>query len=313
MFHLLDCETDFQTRSMAAAVAGDGAVTLGRRGKLRDVWAAARVLRERRGAVHAWGNRALIAAAIAGSRPIVYTPPMEMSAGAWKVAVWVARRRDATVICPTEAVRNALCRRGIAPDRCRLIRPGTDGAAGNDSGLRRELGLRENDFVVLAPGESTRAAEHNLGLWATAIAHELDPTWKLLVWGRGPLAGQVGRLGKRLNHPELLYFGRRWEYSQLTGAADAAIVTERNGPSLGVAICMAAGLPIVQADADRTASSLARKLIAVRADPARRAEMARQARAEAEELFGVERFLEMHRSLYEELGAGSGAVTRPGS
>src|ERR1700722_18810635 len=219
MIHLLDSTADYPTREMARLVAGENAVTIGPRGMLRGVVAGARFLRERGGAVHAWGNRAMVAAALAGNRPLIYTPPPEMNTPAWKWMAWIAKRRDASVVCATEGIRNALCRTGVAPDRCRLIRPAAAGVPRMEPALREEVGFRENDFVVLAPGESTRAAEHNLVLWATAIAHELDPTWKVLVWGRGPLAGQVARMGKRLNHPELLYFGRRWEFSQLIRGA----------------------------------------------------------------------------------------------
>lgn len=340
VLHLLGDEPDFQTRRGVDAlvreagpgfamtvrsVAGDGTG----RGMLGGV------AHLRRGAsscdiVHAWGVRALSVAAIAGGHPILFSPtrflgPRQVG---WLRAVMA--HREVHVVCPTATQRRACVERGVALSRCHLIRPGVEFARvrrRRDPDLRRRLGFAEDEHVVLAPGESTRAAAHEDAVWAMSMAHFLDARYRMLIWGRGERAGAAARQAQSLAGQGLLAvsetaLGRRTEFEELLAAADTVLVTAR-GPvaTLPIAVCMAAALPIVSTVTYTVAELLedrhtalmvprpaprliARRLLDLRDDRNTQWSIADMARTEAYEYFSLTRFLDQFRAAYRQVAAG---------
>jgi hypothetical protein len=190
-----------------------------------------------------------------------------------------------------------------------------------DAALRSALGIGPDDFVILAPGESTVAADHRLATWTCSILHVLDPRVRLLLWGRGPMADQAAGLGAKLGQPRMVVhaeerLGRRVPFESLLPATDAALVTA-SGPAaaLPVAVCMAAALPIV-ATAEPTvaelledrhtclmvpqprARMLAERMLAIREDPSLQWRVSDTARAEAYEHWSLTRFRAQWREAY---------------
>ena len=342
VLHLLPHAADFQTRRGVAALVsepGEGleasAVTIGRGGDVRDVLGAVRRLRGGTGfdVVHAWGSAALTAAAFAGRGRIVHSPDAEVRRQGLDWLRAVASHRAVEVVLPTATLRRACVGRGVPPDRCHLVRPGVDfgrvkrrrdpGAAG----LRRRLGLGEDDFVLLLPGESTRATAFERAVWAAAILSELDPRYRLLAWGRGPRSDGVARFAEHLHKPQLLrraeqHVGRAVEFDELLSAADAAVVTARSPvATLPVAACMAAGLPIVSTVTYTVAELLedrhtalmvpsasprllARRVLDLREDASLQWSIADMARTEAFEFFSLTRFRNQFRAVYRQVAAG---------
>src|SRR5206468_6636671 len=136
--------------------------------------------------VHAFGEAALAAAVFSAGR-IIYTAATFPSA---KQIGWVRAAmnyRDIQIVSPTDTMRRAFVERGVAIERCHLIRPGVVFAKINrrrDDSLRAALGFGAEDCVILAAGESTRGADHHrLAVWSAAILHVLAPAYKLLTWG----------------------------------------------------------------------------------------------------------------------------------
>src|SRR5205823_818613 len=120
--------------------------------------------------------------------------------------------RDVQVICPTATQRRTCVERGIPLERCHLIRPGVEFARvrrRRDPALRSALGFVHEDYVLLAAGESARGAGHDRAVWAASILHVLDSHYKVLLWGRGELAGAAERLGARLHQPDLISVAER--------------------------------------------------------------------------------------------------------
>jgi glycosyltransferase involved in cell wall biosynthesis len=312
---LLDLNADFQTRELAGLLADDGAVTIGRGGDQPDMPSAARWLkRQPATAIHAWGFKPLIVAAMANAGPIVFTPQLPISPAAAKWLLKIYRKRDVNVVCPNAELRSALCLRGVAPDKCHVIPPGADGEIGvSRAEARAALNLTDADFVVLAPGESTHSAGHALSLWTAAILHELSPNWKLLVWGRGPKAAALRSMARRLGRPQLLRRCNLWEFSDLLPAADAALVTgDADVAMLPIAMCMAAGLPIVSTPrqpledhrnaliaADAQPRTLAQRLLELQSNADLRRTLSDIARADAARLFNMEQFKQRHSELYQ--------------
>src|ERR1700722_12781055 len=254
ILHLFDQNADYATRRMAVTVAeglrGEFAptgLTIGRGGDLRDCLTAARCLESlaQSSVVHAWGTRPLIAASLAGCEPIIYSPPADLGRWDKRWLRWLGRRRDVRIVFSSEAQQRDARGCGLPEERTSLIRPGIQvEPAARDSSLRRRLGFSDDDFVVLAAGESTRSAGHKLAVWTTAILHVLDETWKLLVWGRGDQAGKIARLAASQECASLLRLEPSMEFEQLLAAADVVLspTTGADAP-LAVAMCMAAGIP----------------------------------------------------------------------
>lgn len=327
--HLLGPDPDFQTRRGVEALArsvGPGFDVTTKTG----AGLVSETLRTRRGrddtpdVVHAWGGRALAAAVVRGRGRIVFSPtrfPTPRSIRWLRAAMGY---RDVQVVCSTATQRRVLVENGVPLDRCHLIRPGVDFARvrrRRDPALRARLGFTDADHVLLAPGESTRAAAHGDAVWAAAIAHYLDPRYKLLLWGRGERAGAAVRRGMSVAGLNLLSaaeprLGSSVDFESLLPAADSVLVTAC-GPvaTLPIAVCMAAGLPIVSTVTYTVAELLedrhtalmvprheprlmARRLFDLRADSGLQWSISDVARTEAYEYFSLTRFLDQWRGVY---------------
>jgi glycosyltransferase involved in cell wall biosynthesis len=181
--------------------------------------------------------------------------PSETRPGAapwWRAAMVY---RNGTAIANTAAMERRLIRQGIPASRCDIIPPAVDLellSKPRDEQLRLRLGISSDDRIVLAPGESTRAAGHLLALHTTSILHVLDPRCRLLIWGRGPSVKRLERLVRVLRQARALIvaeseLGKKIEFERLVPLADLALVASPVAPAMPIAMCMAAGIPIISA------------------------------------------------------------------
>jgi glycosyltransferase involved in cell wall biosynthesis len=337
--HVIDQSADFETRrsvehlSRELGAAHESRVlTIGAGGHWRSVPAAVVGLRKIQGAdvVHAWGTRPLTAAAIGASARVLHTPQPELRERSVRWVRAVMDHRDVQIVTSTATQRRMLLTRGIAPDRCHLIRPGVAFARvkrRRDRDLRAALGFEEGDIVLLAPGESTRATNHRAAAWAASILHVLDDRYKLLTWGRGEELGAVRDFPRQQGIPKLLAvaeerLSRRVEFEELLPAADLVVNTS-TGPAatLPLAICMAAGLPIVSTVTytvgelleDRHTAlmvgkaipkAVAQRILQLKDDAEVQWRISDMARTEAYEYFALTRFLEQYRATYTQLASG---------
>jgi len=341
VLHLAPVDVDFETHRALGALGAGGLLggefdartaRMGRGGDWRGLPSAAWGLRRTNPAdvVHAWGPRALTAAALAGVGRIVYSP---MGAASPRAVNWlraVSGHRDVHAVCPTVTIRRAMLGAGVEPARCHLIRPGVDFAKvkrRRDPALRAALGFAPGDEVLFAVGESTRAAGHALAAWALGLLHRLHPQTRLLLWGRGDHADAVERFAGQMlvgNAVRLAEqrLGRTVELEELFPAADTLLVTAGEiVPTLPVAVAMAAALPIVATVSSTIGELLEDRHTALLAPPhaprllaQRILEMrdrkdlqwstADMARVEAYEFFAQSRFVNQHRQLYRQVAAG---------
>lgn len=332
--HLIDREADFETARSGLAMARSSdegfdltVRTIGRGGDYRDVANGAAKLRREAGAfdlIHAWGGRALGIAALGSKLPVIFSPSPETHPKTvdWLRAVMNYRRVE--VVCPTTTLRRALVQRGIAFERCHLIRPGVDFSRikrRKDVDLRTRLRLNERDFVFLAVGESTRAASHVEAVWAASILHVADAKYKIVTWGRGPGAESVVHFANktmptafRCAEQEL---GGSIEYEALLSIADMILITARQAvATLPIAISMAGALPIVSTVTSTVSELLedrhtafmtsgrprqiARRAMDLIESPDEHWKLSDMARTEAYEFFALTRFVEQMRSVYRQ-------------
>jgi glycosyltransferase involved in cell wall biosynthesis len=277
-------------------------------------------------AIHAFGPGCLTAAALAFGGPIIYTPIGTPGRAElrWLRAVRACRRLSCIV--PSSALERLLWRGGLAPEAVRVIRPGVDFSMvkrRRDDRLRSALGLAARDRVVLAAGETDESSGHADALWAVSILHHLDDRWKVLVWGRGGRTYSLRRFARAIGGADVLrvasdVLGWDSEFEQLLSAADLVVAPARGiVPTLPLAICMAAGLPIVASATEATGELLedrhtallvqpraprllAQKLLQIQEDAELQWRLADRASAEAYDYFSLTRFVDEYRAAYRQ-------------
>lgn len=339
VLQLISSDADFQTRRAVSHLGQDLGASfqvetraVGEGGDWHNALAAVIGLRrlEPFDLVHAWGGKSLLVASVAAPGRIVFSPSPYLGRRTTGWLRAVSGYRDVHAILPTATMRRLCVERGVPIGRCHLIRPGVDFSRvrrRRDPGLRAALGFGPNDTVVLAAGESTRAAEHDLAVWAGSILHTVEPRYRLLLWGRGSMAGSAARLASQFDQQNLLSLaeqrlGRAVEFEELLPAADLVLVTAVGQvPTLPIAICMAAGLPIVSTVTYTVAELLedrhtalmvpkphpkllTQRVIDLMNDPGLQWTISDAARTEAYEYFALTRFLNQYRTVYRQAAEG---------
>jgi glycosyltransferase involved in cell wall biosynthesis len=334
VLHLLPLDGDLQyRRSLAALRAAPGSCeittrTIGRGGDYGNLFWAVIGLRKLANpfdAVHAWDERSLVAATLSGMSKVIFTAPPSLSRRGPAIVRRAAKHIELHVVASTSAQRRTLIALGIMPDRCHLIHPPAELAHTNGvarEAMRKLLDIGEEDYVILASGESTRAAEHERAVWTGSILHVVDERYRVLLWGRGDRIDIAAGLGKKLRQPALVIAAEQSlrktiEFEDLLGAADAMLVSARTPASiLPVALAMKSGVPVVSGESphlaemltdDATALTvpdskprpLAQRILDLRTDVQRRHTITANAKTRADELFAPSRFIQQYHSLYE--------------
>lgn len=334
LLHLHDAHADFQTRRAIEQLSGNlggefesNGLPMPAGGALGTL--ARTVFRLRRAGgnadiLHAWGMRALSAAALDPFERIVFTPTEFPTRRQIKWLRAIMSYRNVQVICPTTTIERQLITGGIAEARVHIIRPGVDFARvkkRRDPQLRAALGFSDHHQVLLAVGESTRNANHAQAVWASAILNVSDRNTRLLLWGRGPMARAAAEFANNLAQPELVVLaehklGRPLEFEDLLPAADMLLISA-TGPvsTLPIAIAIAAALPIISTVTPTAAELLedrhtalmttpavprllAQRILHMRADSSLQWSLADRARSEAYDYFPLSRFLQQMREIY---------------
>jgi glycosyltransferase involved in cell wall biosynthesis len=280
---------------------------------------------------HAWGPAELLAAAAAGFSNLVFSPQTRLHPDWWKWIELVLRNRQVEIICPTHFVRKEFITHGANPDRCQVIYPAVDADRlnGADPETRQRLGLAKTDLVLLAAGESFRDAFHASALWAAAILNFLNPRYRLLIWGRGPMVESMKRFARLTASDSLLItaeaaIGSEIDFEQIVPVADIVLFCARApSPILPLGVCLSAGLPVVASESAETREFItddvnalvepsvnpkrvAQRVRELQDDPSLRQRVAQAARSSGEAAFSIARFAEEWRSVYSRMN-GMGA------
>jgi glycosyltransferase involved in cell wall biosynthesis len=291
------------------------------------LWAALRLRREM-GAfdvVHAWDERAFAAAALAGARRVVFSTSTKLGRRTIHRVNRALDSREVDLVCTNEATQRRYVTAGVPPGRCHVVRPPIDPRgfdASARAAAREALGLAEDDYVLLAPGESTRAAAHERAVWAGSILHVVDERYRVLLWGRGSRLPIAAGLGDKLRQKGLVVVAervlrRRVEFHELLPAADAMLVAsdQPGGNPTPLAMAMAAGVPVVGVASaelsdlmtDRTTAltvpafaprPVAQLVLELRANSDLRRSIISHARRTAAQVFSADRFVAEVSRLY---------------
>jgi glycosyltransferase involved in cell wall biosynthesis len=188
------------------------------------------------------GTRCVI---FAQSRHVFRGPAASRRAKEWTYR-WALRRQADLVICVSEAVEQEIRGRfRVDPTRTSVVAngidvrafPSFDRVSAHD--VRRQLGLSDEDRLLLNVGRIDRQKGQDLLLEAFGAVAQRHPRARLVVVGavgRSSAAGEARRLEDRLRsivRADLYVHAARWE-----------------GPALCLAVleAMAAGLPVISSD-----------------------------------------------------------------
>ncbi len=277
--------------------------------------------------IHAWGTEVAIPARAATDRPLIvelFDPTVD--AQTIKKIRSIAEPHRFAAVCTSGTIRRRLIEGGVAPDLCVVIRPGVDFAEINRvrrSGIRAELGLRDDDFVVVLPEPVTTNSGDIDAFLAVLMVAQTDDRIRLLVPGDTREARRIRRLARVSPiHQDMMVEARDRPFESLVPMADAMVVSPRSDiATTALAWAMAAKVTIIGSavyavaelitnkvngflftakPGSRIAPTIARLLV----DREAHAKPTEAARGQAYEVFSVRRYIDLHARLYENMLAG---------
>jgi glycosyltransferase involved in cell wall biosynthesis len=160
-----------------------------------------------------------------------------------------------TLIAVSEQTRQQAIHEGVWENRITVIPNGVqplDTSSVNRAVVRRDLGLNENDILILSVGRLTYQKGHEFLVQAMFTVVGRFPNAKAGICGDGPLRSQLETqiIDTGLsNHMKLL--GAWEDISPLLASADIFVLPSRwEGLSRALMEAMAAGLPVIAAEVD---------------------------------------------------------------
>jgi glycosyltransferase involved in cell wall biosynthesis len=186
--------------------------------------------------------------------------------------------------------------------------------------IRRNLGVEQQDFVILSTGRLAheKGLEHLIE--AAAILRRKRQRFRVVLAGDGPLRARLEGLARDLDVTDRVTFlGYREDISDLLAACDLVVLPSlREGLSIALLEAMAAGKPIVATNIGSNSSvatgadmallvptcdppALCDAILRFSQDPAMRARLGGNARRLFETRYTEDRMLNSYRRLYLDL------------
>ena len=283
--------------------------------------------RNRTEVIHAWGPSAAAAGRSASLRPMVVElfDPNVAIRGA-KMLRTIARPKGFAVVCSTQWIRRRLIENGVPAECCVVIRPGIDFGAIQKIrklSLRSDLGIAEDDYVVLLPEHGLRGSSSLAAFWAGSLLNHLEGHYKVIVSGTTQEVERIVRFASTLpTPPTLIATGEDVPFENLIAIADALLVSETGDVSTtAIAWAMGAGAAVIAAASYAVTElivtsvngllykhpegkSPATRIVPLLRDRQSQGKVKEAARGQAYEVFSLRRYVEQHIQVYENVLAG---------
>jgi len=250
---------------------------------------------------------------------------------------WLADRVTARLythhfIAVSEAVRGTLLDRfGVPPSRVHVIPNGVDLTRLSPqpswrTAVRAELGLAEEQFVVLSVGRLIPEKDHATLLQAFRLTVDRLPQARLLLAGDGPLREQLERSLIELKlQGRVRFLGTRLDVDRLYQAADLFVLSSlREGLPVSLLEAMACEVPVIASAipqhrevikdgamgrlfSPQQPQRLAEAIRDLLQHPLEAKQMAQQARTTVVERFSAQAVAQQLQKLYDGLCLGDGS------
>lgn len=159
------------------------------------------------------------------------------------------------VVANSEAGREYLIKRGIAPERVKVIYNGLNLTRLNSNRkdverIRQALGLPTDGQVVGIMARLFPVKRHDIFLQAAALVNQAIPETRFAIVGDGPWRDYLEALSQKLGlESKVAFLGEQREVGPYLAAFDvAALTSETEGCSNSVLEAMAVGKPVVATD-----------------------------------------------------------------
>lgn len=202
--------------------------------------------------LHCWSMPAFWAARVAADRcgaRIVLSLPHMPRGPLWDLPRQTAAG-DIHLTVPTEAALRAMTADGFSETVLHVLPPACAGVprdAASRPAAREQLGIANDDLLLIAPGELLRDAGHTFVIWAHAILRQIIPNISLLIPEDGPVVTHVKFFAGTTGYDSQIHMPHgRVSLEQCFAAADVAAFVPVADCGVGpLAAAMAAGVPLV--------------------------------------------------------------------
>ena len=302
---------------------------------LRLVKGLAAIMRQRAIDVvhtHAWGTlvEGWMAARLAGVRHFIHGEHGTLESRPLNVAVqrrlW--RRTDKLLAVSRDLAERMARTTGTPFDRIEVIPNGVEiGPELSREQARVALSLAPDQLVALAVGRLVPVKNYRLLLAAARGLTSVEPRWRFLIAGDGPLRSELEREIASMNLGEhVTLLGHRADIPMLMGAADAFVIpSSSEGMSNTILEAMSAARPVVATRvggnpelvhegvtgmlvSPHAAMEFCVALRALGESAALRKRMGRAGRQRAEREFSRARMIEDYTQMYETVVGGVRSV-----
>ncbi len=229
------------------------------------------------------------------------------------------------LVANSERVKRTICEvEGVAPEKVDVLYNGVDTAryapGSGDPAVARALGVPDRAGVVGIVANLRPVKDHALFLRAAKRVSEQVEQAAFLLVGTGPLRDELARLADGLGIADRVFFSDgRGEVPDYLSRMDVACLTSRTeGFSNAILEYMAAGLPVVATDvggngealengvsgylvADRDPDALARPVVELLTDGAKREQMGRAGLERCRKIFDISRAVRRYEEYYASL------------
>lgn len=200
--------------------------------------------------------------------------------------------------------------------------------AGRREQVRKELGIREEEFFILSVGELNQNKNHEVIL--RAVAELKDSRIKYGICGKGGREKRLRKLAKKLGiEKQVTLFGFRNDIPRILQSADCfAFPSKREGLGIAAIEAMAGGIPLITSDCrgtreymedgvtgymckDNQTKTYAQAIRQMKEDKALRAEMGKNCREKAKH-FDLSRTDRIMRKVYRKLAGEASSCGKEG-
>ena len=204
--------------------------------------------------LHAWSPQAAAAAQWAASgKKVLFS--LSHLRGIHQADIAISGVFDGlwTLTVPTNAQHRVLVALGLHPNHIFVLPPAGEPNGDADRirrGVRDELGLDNDQFLLAAGGEMVHGNGHKQACWAHAMARILTDRTRLIFPESGPARRAIESFARSTGRQHEIFFtAETLSPPDALAAADAAIFLQRHDCGVGaLAAAMACGLPILASD-----------------------------------------------------------------